>query len=112
MEWTTFATIVGSLGGFEFVKWLASRRAYLRRENATARDVELTVHEKQIERYETRLAQRDAKVDAIYRELRDEQQKGLGYIEQINRLKLENELLLIQKCQVRGCPNRKPPGDY
>lgn len=112
MDWTTIATLLGTLGGFEFVKWLANRRAYQRRENASARDAELTVHEKQIERYESRLAQRDAKVDAIYKELRDEQQKGLSYIEQINRLKLENELLLIQKCKVRGCPNRQPPGDY
>ncbi len=112
MDWMTLTTILGALGGLEFIKWLAGRQAYVRRENATARDAELTVHEKQIDRYEQRLAQRDAKVDAIYKDLREEQRKNLEYLERINRLELEKELLTLQKCEVRGCPTRKPPGDY
>lgn len=112
MDWGTIATIVGALGGLEFVKWLSNRRAYARRENATARDAEITVHEKQIERYEARLAQRDQKVDAIYKELREEQKRNLELLEQINRLELEKEILTLQKCEVRGCSDRKPPGDY
>lgn len=112
MDWTVIATIVASLGGFEFIKWAANRKAYARRENASAADAETTLHEKQIERYEARLAQRDQKVDAIYKELRDEQKRNLELIETINRLELEKEILTLQKCEVRGCQGRKPPGSY
>lgn len=112
MDWTIIAAIIASLGGREFFTWIANRKAYARKENAAAKDAELTLHEKQIERYEKRLSERDAKVDALYRELREEQKKNLDFIETINKLELDKELLGIQKCEVRGCNLRQPPGIY
>lgn len=112
MDWTIIAAIIASLGGREFFTWLANRKAYARKENASAKDAELSVHEKQIERYEQRLAQRDAKVDAIYKELREEQKRNLDLIEKVNKLEFDIEVLTLQKCEVRGCPDRKPPGVY
>jgi len=112
MDWVTVGSVIGSLGGFEFIKWLVNRKAHMRRENATARDAEVTLHEKQIERYEQRLAQRDGKVDAIYRDLREAQMREIELVKENNRLKLEIELLTYQKCEVRGCAQRKPPGLY
>jgi peptidoglycan hydrolase CwlO-like protein len=100
------------LGGREFFNWLANRKALIRKENASAKDAELSVHEKQIERYEQRLAQRDAKVDAIYRELREEQKRNLDLIEKVNKLEFDIEVHALQKCEVRGCVNRQPPGVY
>jgi peptidoglycan hydrolase CwlO-like protein len=111
MDWTIIATILASLGGREFFTWLANRKAYARKENASAKDAELSVHEKQIERYEQRLAQRDAKVDVIYKELRDEQRCNLDLIEKINKLELTIEVLTFHKCEKRGCVDRQPPGD-
>jgi predicted RNase H-like nuclease (RuvC/YqgF family) len=112
MDWTIIAAIVASLGGREFFTWLSNRKAYARRENANAEDAELSVHEKQIERYEQRLMQRDAKVDAIYRELREEQRRNLDLIEKVNKLELELEVSALQKCEVRGCASRQPPTKY
>lgn len=112
MDWATIITVIGALGGLEFIKWIANRKAYFRKENASAKDAELSVHEKQIERYEQRLAQRDAKVDAIYKELREEQKRNLELIEKVNKLELDKEILTLQKCEVRGCPKRQPPGVY
>lgn len=112
MDWTIIAAILASLGGREFFTWIANRKAYARKENAGALEAELAVHEKQIERYEHRLAQRDAKVDETYRELRSEQKQNLELIEKVNRLELDKELSLLQKCEVRGCPERQPPGTY
>jgi peptidoglycan hydrolase CwlO-like protein len=109
MDWAILATIIAALGGREVFSWLANRKAYARKENAIATDAELTVHEKQIERYEQRLSQRDAKVDAIYRELREEQKRNLDLIEKINRLELDKELITLQKCEMRGCRKRQPP---
>lgn len=112
MDWAAIATIIGALGGLEFVKWLVNGKAYARKENASARDAELAVHEKQIDRYEQRLAQRDAKVDAIYRELREVQARELEHIKEINRLQFEVDLRELQKCEERGCDKRKPPSSY
>jgi peptidoglycan hydrolase CwlO-like protein len=112
MDWTIIAAIIASLGGREFFNWLANRKAYARKENASAKDAELSVHEKQIERYEQRLAQRDAKVDAIYRELREEQKRNLELIEKVNKLELDIEVQSLQKCEIRGCEKRQPPSAY
>ncbi|GHT29755.1 hypothetical protein AGMMS49574_07380 [Bacteroidia bacterium] len=112
MDWTIIATILASLGGREFFTWMANRKAYARKENAIAKDAELSVHEKQIERYEQRLATRDAKVDAIYRELREEQRRNLDLTEVVNKLEFQVELRELQKCEKRGCKSRQPPGTY
>ncbi|CCZ05919.1 uncharacterized protein BN783_00198 [Odoribacter sp. CAG:788] len=112
MDWTVIAAILASLGGREFFNWLINRKAYARKENASAKDAEIAVHEKQIDRYETRLANRDAKVDALYKELREEQKRNLDLTQKNNRLELDKELLIIQICKTRGCPTREPPGVY
>lgn len=112
MDWTIIATIIASLGGREFFAWIANRKAYARKENASAKDAELSVYEKQIERYEQRLAQRDQKVDALYKELREEQRRNLDLVEKVNKLELDVEIKDLQKCETRGCVDRRPPGVY
>lgn len=66
---------------------------------------------RQTEIYEKRLYERDIKVDALYAELRKEQEKNLDYLEKLNNKELEMRLLIIQKCEVRGCKLRKPPSE-
>lgn len=116
MDWITIGTIIGStitaLGGFEFVKWWFNRGTYARKEAVEVKAEEQNLHEKEITWYAARLADRDAKVDAIYRDLRESQAKELTLQKEINELKLANQLLLFQKCEERACANRKPPGDY
>lgn len=116
MDWITIGTIIGStvtaLGGFEFIKWWFNRAAYARKQDISVKVEEQNLYAKEIDRYVARLADRDAKVDSIYRELREVQGRELALIEEVNKLKLEKQLLLYQKCEVRGCANRKPPGDY
>lgn len=112
MDWTIIATVIAALGGFEFIKWFVNRKAYARKENASAKEAEDSLHEKQLQRYEDRLKQRDAKVDAIYKELREEQAEKLELIKENNSLQLKIELLSFQKCEVRGCSDRRPPSMY
>lgn len=116
MDWIAIGTIIGStvtaLGGFEFIKWWFNRGTHSRKEAVGVKAAEQSLYAKEIDRYVERLADRDAKVDSIYRELRETQGRELALIEEINKLKLEKQLLLYQKCEVRGCANRKPPGDY
>ena len=83
-----------------------------RLKNAEARKSELDNWEQQIGRYEDRLHARDQKVDAIYIELRQEQEKYLVLLEQYNNLKVEHKLLGVKRCEVRGCKDRQPPGEF
>ena len=73
--------IIGALGGLEAIRFtvtfLANRKTNARKEKATADSMELQNLlsiidnlNKQIERYDERLKQRDEKVDTIYREWR------------------------------------------
>lgn len=112
MDWTIAATILASLGGREFIVWLANRKTHARKEKANAKEAELTVYEKQIALYEKRLEQRDAKVDTLYRELREEQKLNADLTQENNKLKLDIEVSTLHKCEVRGCPERQPPGLY
>lgn len=112
MDWTIVATVIASLGGREFFAWLANRKTYARKETANARAAEFAVYEAQLARYEKRLEARDAKVDAIYAELREEQQKNLRITEENAQLKLTVKVMTLQKCERRGCSERQPPGAY
>ncbi len=109
---TIVASVVTAVGGFEFIKWWSNRRAYARKELADAKSDEQKLYARQIEWYEKRLGERDMKVDSLYKELRDSQARELELTERCNSLELEKQLLIYQKCEVRGCGNRKPPGDY
>lgn len=112
MDWTIIATILGSQGVLEFIKWWKNRGAFMRKEMVKAKNAEQELYTRQIEWYEKRLSERDLKVDKLYQELRDCQARELALIEKCNNLELEKRILEIQKCEERGCAKRKPPSDY
>ena len=66
-EWLA---LIGALGGFEAIKWIVNfyvnRRTNARKEDATADSMEDENERKQVAWLEDRIAQRDAKIDAIY----------------------------------------------
>ncbi len=98
-------------GGIEGLKWFRTRRANARQANAAAEDAERTNQRKQIDWLEQRLAVRDVKVDSLYSEVRKLENEKLQLIEQLNTKELENTLLKIQKCEKRGCADRRPPNE-
>lgn len=112
-EWLT---IIGALGGLEAVKWVVNfyvnRRTNARKEDASADAMENENERKQVAWLEERIAQRDAKIDAIYVELRQEQSAHLDDIHKKHELELKLKEAEIKKCDVRGCMNRQPPSDY
>lgn len=67
-------SVIGTLGGFEAIKWAVStwinRKTNARKEDAAADAMEIDNEKKQIDWFETRMSQRDAKIDALYIELR------------------------------------------
>lgn len=112
-EWLA---LIGALGGLEAIKWVVNfyvnRRTNARKEDASADAMENENERKQIAWLEERIAQRDAKIDAIYVELRQEQSAHLDDIHKKHELELKLKEAEIKKCDVRGCMNRQPPSDY
>lgn len=112
-EWLT---LIGALGGLEAIKWVVNfyvnRRTNARKEDASADAMENENERKQVAWLEERIAQRDAKIDAIYVELRQEQSAHLDDIHKKHELELKLKEAEIKKCDVRGCMNRQPPSDY
>lgn len=116
MNLNEWLAIIGALGGLEAVKWIVnffvSRKVNARKEHASADAMENENERNQIAWLEERIAQRDAKIDTIYVELRQEQAIHLGDIHKKHELELKLKEAELKKCDVRGCANRQPPSDY
>lgn len=112
-EWLA---LIGALGGLEAIKWVVNfyvnRKTNARKEDASADAMENENERKQVAWLEERIAQRDAKIDTIYVELRQEQSAHLDDIHKKHELELKLKEAEIKKCDVRGCTNRQPPSDY
>lgn len=108
--------ILGALGGFEAIKYLLNfcihRNTEKRKEKASAAGMEIANFHEVIENSEKRLRERDAKVDAIYKEFRTSQERCLELMSELNKALIEVEVLKVQKCEKRGCPDRLPPSNY
>lgn len=108
--------LVTALGGIEGVKqllkWWMSRKTTARKEDAAADAAENENERKQVDWLEKRMAERDAKIDGLYIELRKEQADKLQLIHDKHELELRLKEAEIKKCDVRGCGNRQPPSDY
>ena len=67
---------------------------------------------KQVAWLEDRISQRDAKIDALYIELRQEQAAHLDEIHKRHETELKLKEAEMKRCDVRGCGKRQPPSDY
>lgn len=109
-------TLLGTAGGLqcvvEAVRWWLSRKLRRREDEAVVSAVENENDRKQTDWLESRLAERDAKIDAIYAELRKEQELRIGEIYQRHEVELRLAEAEARKCCVRGCQNRIPPTDF
>lgn len=88
---TIVATIVGSFGGLEFIKWLGGRR------------------KSEVDWLEERMGQRDAKIDSLYGELRRSEADKLEWIHKYHELELMCKEAEWNRCNVRHCERREPP---
>ncbi len=109
-------TLVGTVGGIqgivEVVKWWQSRKLDRRKEEADVKATENQLNRSQIDWLEKRLAERDAKIDAIYAELRKEQTLRIEEIHQRHEAELRLAEAEARKCIIRGCSQRQPPSEY
>lgn len=113
MDIADILTLVGTIGGMQGIvevgKWLQSRKAEARREAADLAAVENQNSRQQVDWLEKRLAERDAKIDALYAELRQEQIRRIDEMHQRHEVELRLAEAEARKCLVRGCSSRIPP---
>lgn len=114
--------IIGALGGLEAIRFIANfivnHKTNARKEKASADSMELQNLlsiidnlNKQIERYDNRLKQRDEKVDAIYRELRAAQADAQKWMRKYYELELVLKDAEHNRCDRpdNECNRRTPP---
>ena len=108
--------IIGAIGGSSTITWLitfwVNRKTNARKEDAAADSMENENERKQVDWLEKRLAERDAKIDAIYVELRQEQASHLEEIHKRHEVELQLKESDIKRCEVRKCIDREPQTGY
>ena len=116
MELNDWLAILGALGGLEAIKWMVNfyvnRKTDARKEDASADSMEDENERKQVDWLEKRLAERDAKIDAIYVELRQEQAAHLDEIHKRHETELKLKESDMKRCEVRKCLEREPQTGY
>lgn len=116
MDISDITAVAAAVGGVEGIihlgKWWMSRRATVRQDNATATAAENANDRAQVDWLDKRLAERDAKIDAIYAELRAEQRAHLEDIHRLHETELRLAEAEVRKCHKRGCGDRQPPSEY
>lgn len=115
MDVSDIATILGTMGGFESVKWLIrswmNRKTEARKEDAAADAMEINNEKTQVNWLEDRITQRDLKIDALYAELRQEQSAKLHEIHKRHGLELTLKDAEHNRCDRSDneCGKRTPP---
>lgn len=111
-EWLA---IIGTLGGFEAIRWgitfWTNRKTNARKEDAAADAAENENERKQIAWLEERIAQRDEKIDCLYNELRQEQRAKLDEIHKRYNVELQLKDAEYNRCEMpdNECIRRIPP---
>ena len=118
-EWLA---IVGTLGGFEAIRWVitfwVNRKTNARKEDASADAAEIqnllnviSNLSGQLDKSDARMTSRDGKVDFLYSENNKLKAEKLELIKKNYELELRLKEAELKKCDVRGCANRQPPSD-
>lgn len=127
MDWvglfTVIATTITALGGFEFVKWIMTRksRARIAKAEATSEEIQakadeyhllrerLEVADRQLLEKEQRFNEQTILVRSLNKQLVDKTTIIGNLQAEISALKAERALKL---CERRGCKRREPQSPY
>lgn len=102
-------TVITALGGFEFVKWVATRRYGKRKDEAEADDSEFGVLRKQVEFLQEQLLKKEERFAAQTDVLRATTARELELTRKVATLETERGLKL---CERRNCIQREPQSGY
>ena len=123
MSWEVLATIIASLGGFELVRWLFTRKSNARLVQAKAEEAEIKADADEYHLLRERLEYADKQAierDRQYQEqttlLRETNKMLLAKAVKIGELQAEIARLNAERsmklCERRGCAERVPQSGY
>jgi hypothetical protein len=116
-EYLTLAvTLASALGGIELLRMFLNYRANRQKESFSVTDINLDLHKKQIEimsgqidMYNSRIGEYDAKINGLYAELRRCEEERIRMLGELNDTKLDLERAKYWKCMIYKCTKRRPP---
>lgn len=103
------ATVIVSLGGFEFVKWVVTRKYGKRVDEAEADKSEFGALREQILFLQEQLLKKEERFAEQTNVLRDTTKRELDLVREVTMLKTERSLKL---CERRMCAERQPQSGY
>lgn len=120
MDWTSIIAIIGSLGGWECIKWIINRRANKRLAEAEASNSEVGVFERQLTILQTQLEKSGQTIDFYQQQLQEKEERFAKQTDIVRDLQSQmfaekdarhnSELeLAIVRCKDLECPFRQPP---
>lgn len=113
MQWTEIigivVTVVTALGGFEFIKWVVTRKYGKRKDEAEADESEFSVLRQQVEFLQEQLLKKEERFAAQTDVLRATTARELELTRRVATLETERGLKL---CERRNCLQREPQSGY
>jgi hypothetical protein len=106
---TIIATLIGSIGGWEAIKWVLNRKANLKTSEAMADDSEFSVLAKTNVFLQEQLAKKEERFAEQTERLRKLIEENVILTGKVAKLEAERSMKL---CNVRACPNREPQSGY
>ena len=106
---TAFGTGIGSIGGWELVKWFLNRKSNKRMAEAKADDSEFSVLSKTNTFLQEQLAKKEERFVEQTDRIRALTSENIQLTGRVARLEAERCMKL---CEVRNCPNRQPQSGY
>lgn len=106
---TIIATLIGSIGGWEAIRWMLNRKANLKTSEAMADDSEFSVLAKTNVFLQEQLAKKEERFAEQTERLRKLIEENVNLTGKVAKLEAERSMKL---CNVRACPNREPQSGY
>lgn len=106
MNFEIIMTIIGGLGGLEFVKWLFNRKTNSRIAIAEAESAEFHTLQETVQFLQTQLKEKEERFAGQTERLRRIQDDLFSEREKRHAAELE---LALKRCDDEECPWRKPP---
>lgn len=104
--WETVVTVLGALGGFEFIKWLFNRKSASRVAVAEAEASEFRTLEEMIQFLQTQLKEKEERFAEQTQLVRKLNTEVIDLTKKISALEIK---LANVRCDDLACPFRKPP---
>ena len=111
--WQLLLTALGTLGGFESIKWIFNRKRVARADEFKLLSETNVFLQKQLKEKEVRFDEQTQLVRRLNTEVldltREKAEMEIGYLKQIATLELE---LVEVRCNDKPCPFRTPPNAH